>query len=67
MPTAKVTGGVSAGAADNLQTAPQGHGALQNLPKVIEATFLKQSLIKTPQIGIIQPGPTWPSAQKSSR
>ena len=49
------------------KTAPQGQRALQNLPKVIEATFLKESLIKTPQIGIIPLGPTCPSAHQSSR
>jgi len=49
------------------KTAPQGQRALQNLPKVIKATFLKQPLIKTPQIDGNQPGPTCPSAQKSSR
>ena len=67
MPTATASSGESAGGADNLQATPQGQRALQNLPKVIEATFLKQSLIMTPQIRIIQPGPTWPSAQKSNR
>jgi hypothetical protein len=67
MPTATASSGESAGGADNLQATPQGQRALQNLPKVIEATFLKQSLIMTPQIRIIQPGPTCPSAQKSSR
>jgi len=53
MPTARATSGESAGGADNLQTVPQGHGALQNRRDVINATFLKQALIKKAQIGLI--------------
>ena len=67
MPTATASSGESAGGADNLQTAPQGQRALQNLRDVIATTFLKQALIQAPQIGILKPGPPWPSAQKSSR
>ena len=67
MATARASSGESAGGGNNLERAPQGQRALQNLRDVIEATFLKQALIQAPQIGILKPGPPWPSAQKSSR